>query len=67
MDLALNNLRRLKCHKSQPTNEPKPAVYNQDTIERSTKGCIPPFCAKSDFEITKSYRDLIFTFLEGKV
>ena len=46
MDLALNNLERLKCHKNQPTNIPKIVYCYQNfsaylfcTLLQSAKPC----------------------------
>ena len=33
-------------------------VYNQNTIDRWTKGCIPPFPKKGDLRIAKNYRSI---------
>ena len=34
------------------------AVYNQNTIDRWTKGCILPFPNENDIGIAKNYRDI---------
>ena len=38
MDLALNNLQRLICHKTQPTNHIYIYIYNYDTPVGTTRG-----------------------------
>ena len=43
------------------------AVYNQNTIDRWTKGCILPFPKKGDLEIAKLYRGITFTSIEAKI
>ena len=43
------------------------AVYNQDTIERLTKGCIPPFLSKDDLRIVKIYRSITITSIAVKI
>ena len=43
------------------------AMYNQNTIERWTKGCILPFPKKADFGITKNYRVIILTSIATKI
>ena len=43
------------------------AVYNQNTIDRWTKGCILPFLKKSDLKIAKSYRCIIITSIATKI
>ena len=42
-------------------------LYKQNTIERSTKGCIIPFPKKDDLGITKNYRGIILTSIAAKV
>ena len=37
------------------------AVYNQDKIDRWTKGCILPFPKKGDLGISKNYRGITLT------
>ena len=41
------------------------AVYNQNTIDRWTKGCILP--KKGDLEIAKNYRDIILTSVVANI
>ena len=36
-------------------------LYNQDTIDRWTKGCILPFPKKGDLGIAKNYQSIILT------
>ena len=36
-------------------------VYNQNTIDRCTKGCILPFPKKGDLGIAKNYRGITLT------
>ena len=43
------------------------AVYNQNTIDRWTKGCILPFPKKGDLRIAKNYRGITLTSLAAKV
>ena len=42
-------------------------VYNQNTIDRRTKGCIFPFPKKGDFRLTKNYRGITFTSIVAKI
>ena len=42
-------------------------VYNQNTIDRWTKGYIIPFPKKSDLEITKNYQGITFTSIAAKI
>ena len=41
--------------------------FNQNTIERWTKGCIFPVPKKGEFRITKNYRAIILTYIAAKV
>ena len=43
------------------------AVYNQNTIDRWTKGCILPFSKKVDLRIAKNYRDITLTSIAAKI
>ena len=43
------------------------AVYNQNTIDRWTKGCILPFPKKSDLGIAKNYRGITLTSTAAKI
>ena len=43
------------------------AVYNQNPIDRWTKGCILPFPKKGDFGITKTYRGKTLTSIAAKI
>ena len=43
------------------------AVYNQNTIERWTKGCILPFPKRRDHEIAKNYRGITLTSIATKI
>ena len=43
------------------------AVYNQNTIDRLTKGCILLFSKKVDLRITKNYRSITLTFIATKI
>ena len=43
------------------------AVYNQNTIDRWTKGCIFPFSKKGDLRIAKKYRGIILTSIAAMV
>ena len=43
------------------------AVYNKDTIDRWTKGCILPFPKKDDIKIAKNYRGITLTSLATKI
>ena len=43
------------------------AVYNQNTIERWTKGCILSFPEKSDIIIAKNYWGITFTSILAKI
>ena len=43
------------------------AVYNQNTIERWTKGCIHPFLKKGDFGIVKNYQGIALTSIAAKI
>ena len=43
------------------------AVYNQNIIDRWTKGCIPPFSKKGDLIIAKNYRGITLTSIEAKI
>ena len=42
-------------------------VYNQNTIDRCTKGCILPFPKKGDFRIAKNYRGITLTSIAAKI
>ena len=42
-------------------------VYNQNTIDRWTKGCILPFHKKGDLRIAKNYRGITLTFMAAKI
>ena len=42
-------------------------VYNQNTIERQTKGCILPFLKKGDFGIAKNYQGITLTSIMAKI
>ena len=43
------------------------AVYNQNSIDRWTKGCILPFHRKGDLRISKNYRGITLTSTAAKV
>ena len=43
------------------------AVYNQNTIDRWTKGCILPFPKKSDLTLAKNYRGITLTTIAAKI
>ena len=43
------------------------AVYNQNTIDRWTKGCILPFHKKSDLRIAKNYHGITLTSIAAKI
>ena len=43
------------------------AVYNQNTIDRWTKGCIPRFPKKSDLGLAKNYRAINLTSKVAKI
>ena len=43
------------------------AVYNQNTINRWTKGCILPFPKKDNLGIAKNYRGITLTSIEAKI
>ena len=43
------------------------ALYNQNTIDRWTKGCILPFLKKGDIGITKNYRGKTLTSIAAKI
>ena len=43
------------------------AVYNQNRIERWTKGKILPFSKKGDFRIAKNYRDITLTSIKANI
>ena len=43
------------------------AVYNQNTIDRWTKGCILPFPKKDDLSIAKNYRGITLTPIAAKI
>ena len=43
------------------------AVYNQNTIDRWTKGCILPFPKKGDLGLAKNYRSITLTFTAVKI
>ena len=43
------------------------AVYNQNTIDRWTKGCILPFPKKVDLGIAKTYRGITLTSIVAKI
>ena len=42
-------------------------VYNQNRIERWTKGCILPFPKKSDLGLAKNYRGITLTSIAAKI
>ena len=42
-------------------------VYNQNQIDRWTKGCIPPFPKKGDLGLAKNYRCITLTFIAAKI
>ena len=42
------------------------AVYNQNTIDRRTKGCILPFPQKGDLALAKNYRAITLTSIATK-
>ena len=42
-------------------------VYNQNTIDRWTKGCILLFPKKGNLGLTKNYRDITLTFIVAKI
>ena len=43
------------------------AVYNQNPIDRWTKGCILPFPKKGDLGLTKNYRGITFISIVAKI
>ena len=43
------------------------AVYNQNTIDRWTKGCILPFPKKGNFGLAKNYWGITFTSTAAKI
>ena len=43
------------------------AVYKQNTREKWTKGCIPPFSKKRDLGISKNYRGITLSDLAAKI
>ena len=43
------------------------AVYNQNTIDRWTKGCILSFPKKADLGIAKNYRGITLTSIAAKI
>ena len=43
------------------------AVYNQNPIDRWTKGCILPFPKKSDLGLAKNYRGITLTSIAAKI
>ena len=43
------------------------AVYNQNTIDRYTEGCILPFSKKGDLGIAKNYRGINITSIAVKI
>ena len=46
---------------------PSDAVYNQNTIDRWTTGCILPFSKKDDLGIAKNYRGITLTSIAAKI
>ena len=43
------------------------AVYNQNTIDRCTKGCILPFPKEGDLGMAKNYRGITLTSIATKI
>ena len=43
------------------------AVYNQNTIDSWTKGCILPFPKEADLRIAKNYQGITFTSIAAKI
>ena len=43
------------------------AVYNQNPINRRTKGCILPFPKKGDLGLAKNYRGMTLTSIAAKI
>ena len=43
------------------------AVYNQNPIDRWTKGCILPFLKKGDLGLAKNYRGITLTSIAAKI
>ena len=43
------------------------AVYSQNRIERSMKGCILPFPKKGDLRLVKNYRGITLTSIAAKI
>ena len=43
------------------------AIYNQNTIDRWTKGCILPFSKKGDRGLAKNYRGITLTSIVAKI
>ena len=43
------------------------AVYNQNTIDRWTKGCILPFPKKNDLGLAKNYRGITIASIAAKI
>ena len=42
-------------------------MYNQNIIERWTKGCILPFPKKGDLEIAKNYQGITLASIAAKI
>ena len=42
-------------------------MFNQNTIDRCTKGFIFPFPKKGDFGMAKNYRGIILTSIAAKI
>ena len=42
-------------------------IYNQNTIDRWTKGCILPFLKKGDLRIAKNYQGITLTSIVAKI
>ena len=69
-------LRKIKNRKTTGLDEIPPddillrqcnAVYNQNRIERWTKGCILPFPKKGDLGLAKNYRGITLTSIAAKI
>ena len=43
------------------------AIYNQNTINRWTKGCFLSFNKKDDLGIAKNYRGITLIYLSAKI
>ena len=55
------------CFDSMSTMYMYNTVYNQNTIDRWTEGCILPFPKKGDLGINNNYRAINFTSITAKI